>query len=110
LGNYDAVTRANHLDPHAAGVMNVRRYRTYCAATVTGNIHQPQLEWQVLDKKHRHTVVGFPRRDQRLAICSGAHLKYRINDMKPRMNLSPQIAAQVPTPSANIRFEGKSTT
>lgn len=105
--NYDAVTRADHLDPCTAGIVNVRGEGPDGATRVAGNIHGPQLEWQVLNKKHRHAVVCFPRRDQRLAVCkSGSHLKYRISDMNPRINLSPQIAADVPTPSANIRFAG----
>ena len=35
------------------------------------------------------------------------HLKYRINDMNPRMNLSPQIAAMVATLSTNMMLIGK---
>src|SRR6185369_7265903 len=61
LGNDNTMTRTDHLDPHAPRIMNMSSECPDSAAPVAGHIHGTQLEWQVLDKKHRHAVVCFPR-------------------------------------------------
>jgi len=67
--NYDAVTRTNHLDPHAASIVKVSGDGADSATRRAGNGHGPQLWWQVLDEIHRHAIVCLPRVDQRLAVC-----------------------------------------
>lgn len=60
----DAMTSRDHLDPHAPRVVNVRGERANRATRRAGNVHGPQLSWQVLDKIHRDTVVRAPRVEQ----------------------------------------------
>ena len=64
--HFDAMTRSDHLDPHASRVVNVRGERTNRAARRAGNAHGPQLRWQVLDEIHCDAVVRAPRIDQHL--------------------------------------------
>src|SRR6185369_8917888 len=43
--NHNAMTRADHLDPHTPCVMNVSSERPDSAPSVARHIHGPQLEW-----------------------------------------------------------------
>ena len=60
----DAMTRCDHLDPHAPRVVNVGCERPNRAARRAGDVHGPQLRWQVLYEVHGDTVVRAPRVDQ----------------------------------------------
>jgi len=59
--NRDAMTRTDHLDPHASGVMDMGGDRSYSATRRAGNIHGPQFRGQILDEVKSHAVVCLPR-------------------------------------------------
>lgn len=54
---------ANHLDPHAPGVVKMRRERAYRAAWRAGNGLRPKLGRQVLDEIRGDAIVRAPRRN-----------------------------------------------
>ena len=60
----DAMLRADHLDPHAPGIVKVCCNGANSAARRAGNAHGPQLGRQVLDEIHRHPMAGVSRVDQ----------------------------------------------
>lgn len=64
LRNYDAVTTADHLDPRAAGVVNVCGDGPNSTPRRTGNSHGPQFRRQVFDEIDRDAIVRSPRIDQ----------------------------------------------
>ena len=55
--------RADHLDPHTPGVVNVCCKGANRAARV-GNVHGPQLRRQILDEINSYAMAGVPRVDQ----------------------------------------------
>ena len=69
LRDFDAMARADHLDPHAPGVVYVRCDRPNRAARTARNIFRPQLRRQFLDQIHRHLMVCVPRGKQRLFVA-----------------------------------------
>lgn len=62
------MTLADHLDPGAPGVVNVRGDSSNGASRGAGNGSGPQLGRQVFDQIHRDAIVCAPRRNQRLAV------------------------------------------
>jgi hypothetical protein len=52
-----------HLDPHAAGIVNVARDHPHRSPRRARNRHRPQFGRQVLEQKLRHAIAGFPGRD-----------------------------------------------
>src|SRR5437868_5411589 len=66
--NFDAMARADHLDPHAPGVMNMRRDGPNCATRHARNTLGPQLRQQVFDKIHGYAMARAPRVDQGLVL------------------------------------------
>ena len=59
---------ADHLDPHAPGVVNVRRERAHRAAWRPGNRLRPQLSRKVFNEVGRDAIVRAPRSDQFLSV------------------------------------------
>jgi hypothetical protein len=59
---------ANHFDPHAPSIVNMRRNRSNCAARNTGNIHRPQLGRHVFNEIHRDALTGVPSVDQKMLV------------------------------------------
>src|SRR5947208_1417878 len=57
-----------HLDPHASGIVNVRRDRPNCAARRAGNGLGPQLRRQLLNEIHGYSMARPPRGDQRFSV------------------------------------------
>jgi len=66
---HNTMARANHFDPHAPGVVNVRHDHPNRAARRAGYTLRPQLRRQVLDEIHRYSIVRSPRSNQRFAIA-----------------------------------------
>ena len=70
------MTLADHLDPHAPGIVNVRGNSPNGASRRAGNSLRPQLGRQVFDEIHRDAIGCAPRRNQRLAV-SGIFRHFR---------------------------------
>jgi hypothetical protein len=66
--DHNAMARADHFDPHAPGVMNVRHDHPNRSARRAGYTLRPQLRRQVLDEIHRYSIVRSPRSNQRFTI------------------------------------------
>src|SRR6266404_6834627 len=66
LGHSNAVLLADHLDPHAAGVVDMSRNHPDRAARSPWNALSPERGGQVLDEKDRDAVVRLPRRKNRV--------------------------------------------
>ena len=64
------MTRADHLDPHAPRVVNVRRDRANCATRDARGRLRPQISRQVFDQIHRDAIVRAPCIDQRSSVFS----------------------------------------
>ena len=70
----NTMTLADHLDPHAPYVVDVRADGPNSAPGRTGNSFGPQLSRQVLDEVHRDAIGCAPGRDQLFGIIRHASL------------------------------------
>ena len=62
----DAVASPQHLDPHAADIVNVAGDHPNGPPGRAGDRHWPQFGRQVLEQEHRHAIAGLPGCDDRI--------------------------------------------
>src|SRR6185369_4170931 len=100
------MARSNHLDPHASGVVNVRRNRSNCTACVARNTLRPQFTRQVLNEIDRCAVACVPCGDQCLGVmCVFWHSKRHVAPD----SISPTILAMLRCGSCSTLIPPRTT-
>jgi hypothetical protein len=62
----DAVSLAQHLDPHAAGIVNMASDRAHGAPGCARDLCWPQFGWQGLEQEQRYAIARLPSCDDRI--------------------------------------------